>query len=190
MKSAYQHISPTELARHLETDPRAVVVDVRSPAEFRSGHIPGARLVPVETLEPARFTDANDGAGFTPDQAIYLTCHAGKRAEKAAQILSDAGFTRLTLVEGGTEAWHKAGLPLRRCDSAISLERQVQIAVGGLLILKVLFGFTVHEVFFLAAAAIGAGLVTAGVTRWCGMAQLMARMPWNRQRHCGEEATT
>jgi hypothetical protein len=96
----------------------------------------------------------------------------------------------LALVQGGTEAWQKAGLPVNKCDSVLSLERQVQIAVGSLLILKVFFGFTVHELFFVAAAAIGAGLITAGITRWCGMAQLMARMPWNRRRNCSHAVET
>lgn len=92
------------------------------------------------------------------------------------------------LLEGGTEAWERSALPMRRCGQAISLERQVQIAVGALLILKVVFGFTVHELFFVAGALIGAGLITAGVTRWCGMARLLARLPWNRGRRCAEPA--
>ena len=112
------------------------------------------------------------------------------RAEKAAYVLRDAGMSNLTLVQGGTEGWQKAGLPVKKCGSALSLERQVQIAVGSLLILKVFFGFTVHELFFVAGAAIGAGLITAGITRWCGMAQLMARMPWNRRRDCSHPAQT
>ena len=75
---------------------------------------------------------------------------------------------------------------MRRCSNAISLERQVQIAVGSLLILKVILGFSVHTLFFALAAVIGAGLVVAGVTRWCGMAQLVARLPWNRGENCPE----
>lgn len=62
--------------------------------------------------------------------------------------------------------------------------RQVQIAVGLLLLAKVLLGFTLHEFFFAAAAVIGAGLLVAGITNWCGMAQLLARMPWNRPKPC------
>jgi rhodanese-related sulfurtransferase len=108
----------------------------------------------------------------------------------AAQVLRDAGMEHLTLVQGGTEAWQKAGLPLNSCDSALSLDRQVQIAVGSLLILKVFFGFTVHELFFVAGAAIGAGLITAGITRSCGMARLIARMPWNRRPDCGHVVQT
>jgi len=79
----------------------------------------------------------------------------------------DAGYPNLALIQGGTEAWAREGLPVKRCGSAISLERQVQIAVGVLLVLKVIFGCAVHELFFVAAAFVGAGLVVAGITRWC-----------------------
>lgn len=181
-------ISPMELTRRLEGDTRATVIDVRSPAEYQSGHIPGARLIPVDDLNTRDLADLVDSAEINANNPLYITCHAGKRAEKAAQMLREAGLEHLALVEGGTEAWQKAGLPINRCDTALSLERQVQIAVGSLLILKVLFGFTVHELFFVAGAAIGAGLIAAGITRWCGMAQLMARMPWNRRRDCRHAA--
>ena len=188
MNQAFPHISPMALVHRLKDDSKATVLDVRSPAEYQAGHIPGARLAPVEELSASNLADFVDGADIRADNPLYITCHAGKRAEQAAQVLREAGLEHLALVEGGTEAWQKAGLPVNKCDSALSLERQVQIAVGSLLILKVLFGFTVHELFFVAGAAIGTGLITAGITRWCGMAQLMARMPWNRRRDCGHTA--
>ena len=186
MNNAFPLISPIELKRRLKDDVTATIVDVRSPAEYQAGHIPGARLLPVDELDASKLEGVVDDAELSADNPLYLTCHAGTRAEKAAHLLRDAGVEHLSLVEGGTEAWHKAGLPINKCGNALSLDRQVQIAVGSLLVLKVFFGFTVHELFFVAGAAIGAGLITAGVTRWCGMAQLMARMPWNRRRDCGQ----
>ncbi|MFM1891935.1 MAG: hypothetical protein RLZ44_1012, partial [Pseudomonadota bacterium] len=93
-------------------------------------------------------------------------------------------------LQGGTEAWARAGLPLRGSAKALSLEQQVQITIGALLILKVVFGFTVHELFFVLGALLGAGLITAGITRWCGLARLLARMPWNRERNLGDQITT
>jgi rhodanese-related sulfurtransferase len=188
MNSAFSQISPVDLAGRLEGRRKATLLDVRSPAEYQAGHIPGARLLPVNELDPGNLGDILDTDAYHADNPLYLTCHAGKRAEKAAQLLRDAGVEHLSLLEGGTEAWQKAGLPVHKCDTALSLERQAQIAVGSLLILKVVFGFTVHELFFVAGAALGAGLITAGITRWCGMAQLMARMPWNRRRNCGAAA--
>lgn len=188
MNAAFPQISPMDLRNRLSGDPRVTVLDVRSPAEYQAGHIPGAHLLPIEELDPGKLDEAIDAAGADAGNPLFLTCHAGKRAEKAAQLLREAGIEHLCLVQGGTEAWQQAGLPVNKCDSALSLERQAQIAVGSLLILKVVFGFTVHELFFVAGAAIGAGLITAGITRWCGMAQLMARMPWNRRRDCSRIA--
>jgi len=188
MSNTFPSISPMALSHRMKGDTNITLLDVRSPAEFRSVHIPGARLAPLDELEKLDLSGLTDGSGRQADKPLYLTCHAGVRAEQAAQALQKAGLDHLVLVQGGTESWQKAGLPVNRCRGSLSLERQVQIAVGSLLILKVFFGFTVHELFFVAGAVIGAGLVTAGVTRWCGMAQLIARMPWNRGRTCSHEA--
>jgi len=188
MKDAFPQVSPTALSHRLKSDSQVALLDVRSPAEYRSGHIPGARLAPLDELEGSNLAGLANGAGVRADNPIYLTCQAGLRAEQAAEVLHRAGLTHLTLVQGGTEAWQKAGLPVKSCGSALSLERQVQIAVGSLLILKVFFGFSVHELFFIAGAVVGAGLITAGLTGWCGMARLIGRMPWNRRRDCSNAA--
>jgi len=71
----------------------------------------------------------------------------------------------------------------------LSLERQVQIAIGSLLVLKVFLGFSVHELFFALTAMIGIGLIVAGTTRWCGMARLIAHLPWNRNTNCTQTAS-
>ena len=188
MTNSLTQVSPMALSDRLKSDSHVTLLDVRSPAEYRSGHIPGARLAPLDELEGSNLADMANGAGLRVDNPIYLTCQAGLRAEQAAQLLRAAGLAHLALVQGGTEAWQKAGLPVKSCRGALSLERQVQIAVGSLLILKVFFGFTVHELFFVAGAVIGAGLINAGLTRWCGMARLIARMPWNRRRDCSHQA--
>jgi rhodanese-related sulfurtransferase len=188
MDNAFPQVSPMSLSHRLKGGNNITLLDVRSPAEYRSGHIPGARLVPLDELKDLNPADLTDGAGRRADHPLYLTCQAGVRAAQAAQVLREGGLDHVVLVQGGTEAWQQAGLPVKRCGTSLTLERQVQIAVGSLLILKVFFGFTVHELFFVSGAVIGAGLVTAGLTRWCGMARLLARMPWNRRSDCGHEA--
>lgn len=160
------------------------VYDVRGPGEYRAGHIAGARSMPLDGGFPADLaTRARD-----PETTVVLTCHSGVRALQAAQQLLDAGAPRVTVLAGGTAAWEQAGLPVRRCGTAISLQRQVQITVGLLVVLKVVFGFTVHELFFAGAAFLGAGLIVAGITRWCGLERLLALMPWNRGQPCSEGA--
>ena len=182
-------ISPAALHGRIRAGEQAPLVDVRSAPEYRAGHVGGAHSVPLDELDPKYLPERIGTPSAGKDTPLFLTCQSGIRAQQAAESLRDAGYHNLVLLRGGTEAWEKAGLPLRRCGSNISLERQVQITVGALLILKVFFGFTVHELFFVFAALIGAGLVTAGVTRWCGMARLIARMPWNRGR-CSDDAVT
>ena len=190
MSTRVFNISPQRLHR-LQTEGKKIdLIDVRTPAEYRDGHVNGARLVPLDELTPEHLVAEFHNPGLGRDQPLYLTCHSGLRAQQAAERLMAAGYRNVTLVEGGTEAWKKAGLPMQHNGKTISLERQVQIAIGALLVLKVLFGFTVHELFFAATALIGAGLIVAGTTRWCGMARLIARLPWNRNAGCSEQATT
>jgi hypothetical protein len=141
----------------------------------------------LDELSAETLTERAEQAGLGREIPVYLTCHSGARAFQAAQRLADAGLPNTVVIEGGTEAWERAGLPMRRCGGAMPLERQVQIALGLLLLLKVLFGYTVHELFFAAGALIGSGLIIAGLTRWCGLARLLALMPWNRDHKCPGE---
>jgi len=187
MESQISSISPNQLHQAMMDGADYSVIDVRSAAEFRAGHIPGAKLLPIEQLTPDKVRTSFNHLEFSDGNPVYLTCHAGPRAEQAAQQLQQAGFENLQLIEGGTQAWQQAGLPLNRCGNAISLERQVQITIGALLVMKVVLGFSVHELFFATTAFIGAGLIVAGTTRWCGMARLIAQMPWNRGSHCSEQ---
>jgi hypothetical protein len=83
-------------------------------------------------------------------------------------------------VEGGTQAWDEAGLPVVRGQKAISLERQVRIAAGSLVLLGALLGYFAHPYWIALSAFVGAGLVFAGITDTCGMGMLLARMPWNQ----------
>lgn len=181
MKTLFPEISAAALQHKMEGSSALSLIDVRSLAEYRSGHIPGARSVPIDNLNEDKLSQLVKNHSLQTDQPLFITCQAGLRAEKAANMLRDAGLEQPVLLQGGTDAWQKAGLPLKRHGNALSLEQQVQIAIGSLLILKVFFGFTVHELFFVAGAVIGAGLITAGITRWCGLRELLARMPWNRR---------
>lgn len=187
MTAHYSNISPAQLHQVMKNGDTYPVIDVRSAAEYRAGHIPGAKSLPIEQLTPDKLRKSIQQLELGNDDPVYLTCHAGPRAEKAAEQLQQAGFYNLQLVKGGTQAWQQAGLPLNRCGNAISLERQVQISIGALLVMKVMLGFSVHEIFFALTAFIGAGLIVAGTTRWCGMAKLIAQMPWNRGTDCSQQ---
>lgn len=168
-----QTISATEFYKIRQAGGRAELVDVRTPAEYEQVHAEGARLVPLDRLDPKAFHDAG--------QPVYVICKSGQRAAKACQKLLAAGLTEVISIDGGTAAWEAAGLPIvRGTRKVISLERQVRIGAGLLVLLGVTLGAFVHPAFYGISAFVGAGLVFAGVTEWCGMGMLIARMPWNR----------
>ena len=182
-------VTPEALAALKQQREQLKILDVRSASEYREGHIPGASLLPLDQMDHETLVEQLGEPGSRHHSPVYLTCHSGMRAEQGAVHLQNAGYREVVLLQGGTEGWKQAGLPLDRCGGAMSLERQVQIVIGTLLLMKVTAGFTLHEMFFLVGALIGAGLILAGATRWCGLARLMAMMPWNRNLTCTERAT-
>ncbi|MEW8000525.1 MAG: rhodanese-like domain-containing protein [Candidatus Thiodiazotropha endolucinida] len=181
-------ISPSKLYVIQTQGKKIDLLDVRTGMEYGSGHIPGAKQLALDEISDESLIEHLGDPKERDHASIYITCQSGFRAQQAAEQLYESGYQNLVFVDGGTEGWEQAGLPMQRCGRVISMERQVQIAIGSLLLLKVIFGFTLHELFFLAGALIGLGLIMAGVTRWCGMARLVAIMPWNRNNNCTEKA--
>lgn len=153
------------------------LIDVRTPAEYRDAHVPFAQNRPLESLDAAALARE---LGGNPSAAVYVICQKGGRAATACGKLAAAGFPNTVNVEGGTSAWEAAGLPLTRGKKAISLERQVRIAAGTLVLIGSALGFFVHPYWIGLSAFVGAGLLFAGVTDTCGMGMLLARMPWNQ----------
>ena len=155
------------------------VLDVRTPVEFAEVHIPQARNAPVERLQPEALFAAGT---LSRGQPVYLVCRTGARAKQAAEKFAAAGHNLSFIVTGGTLAWIAANLPVTRGTvRTISLERQVRIAAGSLVVLGVVLGWFVHRGFFGLSAFVGAGLVFAGITDFCGMGLLLAKLPWNRK---------
>jgi rhodanese-related sulfurtransferase len=171
-------ISPIELQQILAAQPSSPVIDVRTPIEFAEVHIPQAQSIPLDELKPSSLQ-------FSKDQPIYLFCRGGQRATKAAEKFAKDGYSQPVVVEGGTLAWIEAGLPVNRSAvKVVSLERQVRIVAGSLVFIGVLLGWFVSHWFFVLSGFVGAGLVFAGITDFCGMGLLLAKMPWNkRQAH-------
>jgi rhodanese-related sulfurtransferase len=160
-----------------ERDAGALLLDVRSPAEFRGGHVRGATNLPLEAVTAAKVGQLR---GENATRRIVLLCASGKRATVAAERLSGQSL-QILVVTGGTFACAQGGQPLdKTSNGVISIERQVRIAAGTLVFGGVMLGTFVHPGFYGLSGFIGAGLVFAGVTDWCGMGLLLARAPWNR----------
>jgi len=163
-----------------------VIVDVRTPAEYAKVHATGTKSVPLDQIDPVALAALRKG-----DEPLYVICHSGARAAKACQKLLDAGIANVLSIEGGMVAWEQAGLPVvRGAGKVISLERQVRIAAGILVLIGAVLAWTVHPAFVGLSAFIGAGLMFAGITDTCGLAMVLAKMPWNRAGGATCEATS
>lgn len=154
----------------------AVLVDVREPGEHAAERIAGSRLVPLSELDPR---DVPQPEG----RKLVLYCRSGNRSSQAGRRLLAAGFTEVHQLRGGLLAWREAGCALE-ADSARrrlpDLMRQVQMTAGSLVLLGTVLGAAVSPWFLLLSGFVGGGLLFAGATGTCGMALLLARMPWNR----------
>ena len=155
--------------------PGVRVVDVRTVAEFEGVHVAGAELIPLDRLDPRVF-----GAGCEAGIGVLLFCQSGGRAGRAAQRLAEAGVRGCAVVEGGMDAWTAAGLPAVRGQSRVlPLMRQVQLVVGALGAAGAGLALGVDARWAWLPLALGCGLFVAGATGFCGLALVLARMPWN-----------
>ena len=169
-----QTIEPQALQVLVASGKPVQLIDVRTPAEFEEIHAAGARNVPLDRLDPEQFRSTGSGK-------LFFICKGGARGRQACEKLGGCGIEGVTNVAGGTEAWNKAGLPVVRGRKTMSLERQVRIAAGSIALTGAVLALAVHPYFAAIPAFVGAGLVFAGVTDTCGMAMLLARMPWNQK---------
>jgi rhodanese-related sulfurtransferase len=169
-------ISPQALAQLHRSGQGIDLIDVRTPAEFQQVHVEFARNIPLSDLDPAQFVRTRNGSANEP---LYVICQAGGRGQQACDRFAKAGFPNVINIEGGTAACETAGLPLVRGKKVMSLERQVRITAGSLVLVGVALGSLVHPYLYGLSAFIGAGLVFAGVTDTCGMGMMLAKMPWN-----------
>lgn len=175
MSNAYKVISVEEL-KNLNQGEK-IYVDVRSPAEYRSLRVQGAINLPLHQITSIAVRKL---IGDKQNPAIILLCGRGGRARKAAEILSNQSLN-LLVVEGGTRACEAANLPIEKgSGTMISIERQVRIGAGFFVCLGVALGFLVNPNFYYLSGFIGAGLMFAGITDWCGMGLLIAKAPWNK----------
>jgi len=170
-------IHPQDLAELCRNGRTIDLIDVRTPVEYREVHLEAAQNIPLDQLDAAAVIAARNGSAGDP---LYVICQSGTRGRQACEKFRTAGFSNVVNVKGGTQACVDAGLPVVRGKQAISLERQVRIAAGSLVLSGATLAWLVHPAFIGLSAFVGAGLIFAGITDTCGMGMLLARMPWNR----------
>lgn len=165
-----ESITPAQAHRLVESGAR--LVDIRGRDEYAREHISGALNVPVDEINRLDVGDCT----------VVFHCRSGARTQANADRLARSTGTRCYVIEGGLDAWRRAGLDIvKDRHQPLELMRQVQLIAGGLVLTGVGLGFLVGPGFFLLSAFVGAGLMVAGTTGWCGMAHLLRRMPWNRR---------
>lgn len=171
-----QSINVNQLTQLIESDSTLQLIDVRSPGEYAAGHVPRALNIPLEQVD-ARLKDLGSGK-------VAVLCQSGARAKAACDILKQH-HPELFLVEGGTQAWIDSGGPIvKTVSSRWSLERQVRLVAGLMILAGTILAVTVQPTWVYLAMFVGAGLTFAGATNQCGMAMILAKLPWNQPAQC------
>ncbi|NEA68266.1 rhodanese-like domain-containing protein [Streptomyces sp. SID12488] len=167
--------------------PQLTVVDVRTPGEYASGHLPGALNIPLDHLRRAlpALKEATD------QRELLVVCASGARSESVCSLLADNGVPAMTLT-GGTQGWRERGLELQHpatgARATWSMERQVRFTAGGIVLAGLGLG-RLHPAWRLLSAGVAGGLAFSAVSNTCGMAHLLAKLPHNRPRPADLDAT-
>jgi rhodanese-related sulfurtransferase len=165
---------PSVLRTWMEGGADFRIIDVRSPAEFGSVHIPGAYNIPLDQLGEHR-----DELRRHLDQPVVLVCKSGQRAAQAEDRLAEVGMPNVHVLSGGVDAWQRAGGPVKRGVQRWDLERQVRF-VAGLIVAAAIFASLFAPGMRYVAGLVGLGLVFAALTNTCTMGMLLAKLPYNR----------
>lgn len=166
-------ISPAETLQKLR-DGKIRLVDIREPDELNALRVPGAEAAPLSVIRWMRLAPSD------AERPIVFTCNSGNRTSGQSDLLEELAGGPAWQMEGGVSAWAKAGLPVEHGRQRISLFRQIQIGAGALVLLG-LAGALVWPAMIWLSAFVGAGLVFAGVSGFCGLGLLLAAMPWNKK---------
>ena len=169
-----QSIDAGTLKRWLDSD-QAVVVDVREPAEHEAEMITGSKLLPLSSISKQALPN-------TAGRKLVIHCRSGKRSASACQkLLAEDSNLEVYNLEGGISAWEAAGHPVQSSGKFfLPLDRQVQLTIGICVLTGSVLAYYVNPLFVLLTGFFGAGLTFAGLTGFCGLAMLMAKMPWNQ----------
>jgi rhodanese-related sulfurtransferase len=174
-------ISVTDFVALLQHQPNPTVIDVRTHAEVNTESFEGSIHLPLQVFDSKTFTECLNKNGCRAEEIVYLLCGSGQRARKAIECLEGGSSNPLIVIEGGINAMRGGGVNLiKGSGSVISLERQVRIAAGSMIVLGIMTGGLINPIFYGLSALVGAGLIFAGVTDSCAMGMLLARMPWNK----------
>lgn len=170
-----QVIEPSSLYSMFQNGQKVCLIDVRTPAEYREAHVGFAECLPLDKLTPEAIQEK--GANCSP---LYIICKSGSRARNACMKLIENGIENVAMLDGGTDAWISAGLPVVRGKKAMSMDRQVRLVVGTIVMTGSLLTIFVHPYLIGIPIFMSAGLIFSAVTDFCGLALILGKCPWNR----------
>ncbi len=177
-------ISAAEASRLVQEGGAVSVIDVRTGAEYQGEHVPGSHLIPLDQIEKRA------GEVLAVPAPRLLLCHSGNRAGMAREALVKLNVEGLSVIEGGIGAFTSSGGETVKGKAHMSLERQVHIAAGSLVLIGALASVFINPWFLIISGFVGCGLIFAGITDWCGMGILLSKMPWNKVQPTAGGAAT
>jgi glyoxylase-like metal-dependent hydrolase (beta-lactamase superfamily II)/rhodanese-related sulfurtransferase len=172
--TSIEMISPSEAAKILKNDLQSKILDVRSAMEISQAHIDNSTNIPIDMIS------AKIGELSQTRQNYLVLCHTGNRAAMAADMLMQSGIHNVKVIEGGLARWEREKLPVIKGQGGISLERQVRVIAGGLVVTGIILAWLVHWGFIFISVFVGSGLVYAGLTDNCMMGMLLMKLPYNK----------
>jgi len=167
-------VDPSTVRDWLDGHDPVTVLDVRSPAEFETARIPGSINVPLNLI-----ADHANQLATRLDRQVVLVCQSGTRATQAQQRLAGAGADHLHILDGGITAYTAAGGDVIRGRARWSLERQVRLVAGALVLAGLALGLRLPKARLLTGG-VGTGLALSALTDTCTMGRILAALPYNR----------
>lgn len=168
-------IFPRDALALVENDPQVKLLDVRSALEFSQVHIKNSMNVPISMLS-AKVNDLSQ-----PKQSFIVLCRTGTRSAMAADMLMQSGIQGVKVMQGGMTRWQKEGLPVIKGEGGMSIERQVRLIAGSLVLLGIFLSWFVHWAFIFISLFVSCGLIFAGLTDSCLMGMLLMKLPYNKK---------
>ncbi len=168
-------IAPLAAKALAEKDPSVKFLDVRSGLEFAQAHIKDSQNVPIDMLS-VKLNELSQSK-----QNYIVFCRTGNRSPMAADMMLQAGIHGVKIMDGGLTRWQKEKLPVVKGESGMSIERQVRLIAGGMVLLGILLAWLVSGAFILISVFVACGLIVSGLTDACLMAKLLMNLPYNKK---------
>jgi len=172
---ALEMISPKAAHELISKDPAVKLLDVRSALEFNEAHIKDSVNIPIDMLS-AKLNEIGQAG-----QSYIVLCRTGNRSPMAADMLIQSGISSVKVMDGGITGWQKDKLAVIKGVGGISLERQVRIIAGSLVLAGILLSILVNRWFLGISLFVACGLIYAGLTDNCMMGMLLMKLPYNKK---------